>query len=164
MRTCNEPRLVERRLSFTVKVTTASGNWKHSLPLKIIFMSVSNGYRCRSGWHLTPPTLRHARATKVWSHVLYIHVYIYLRFPLFRPISVSLASLASLARQLTLSVHARECLSFRRSQHFYSQKWHVLNLRYLQALFSRTSGKAVLLKCILGPPHPNRKMCLHTNS
>ena len=41
-----------------------------------------------------------ARATKVRSHVLYkyiyiyIYTYIYLRFPLFRPVSVSLASLA----------------------------------------------------------------------
>ena len=26
-RTCSEPRSVERRLSFTVEVTTASGNW-----------------------------------------------------------------------------------------------------------------------------------------
>ena len=36
-RTCSEPRSVERRLSFSVEVTTASGNWKHPLPLKIIF-------------------------------------------------------------------------------------------------------------------------------
>ena len=28
---------VERRLSFTVVVAPASGNWKHQLPLKIIF-------------------------------------------------------------------------------------------------------------------------------
>ena len=34
---CNEPRLVERRHFFTIEVTTASGNRKHSLPLKIIF-------------------------------------------------------------------------------------------------------------------------------
>ena len=34
-RTCSEPRSVECRLSFAVEVTTASGNWKHLLPLKI---------------------------------------------------------------------------------------------------------------------------------
>ena len=44
VRTCIEPRSVERRPSFTVGVTTASGNWKHPLPLKIIFSAVSNGY------------------------------------------------------------------------------------------------------------------------
>ena len=44
VRTCIEPHSVERRLSFAVEVTTASGNWKHPLPLKIIFSSVSNGY------------------------------------------------------------------------------------------------------------------------
>ena len=43
-RTCIEPRPVERRLSFTVEVTTASGNWKHPLPLKIILVPVSSGY------------------------------------------------------------------------------------------------------------------------
>ena len=37
-RTFNEPFLVERRLSFTVEVTTATGNWKHLLLLKIIFL------------------------------------------------------------------------------------------------------------------------------
>ena len=36
-RTCSEPRSVERRLSFAVEVTTVSINWKHPLPLKIIF-------------------------------------------------------------------------------------------------------------------------------
>ena len=36
-RTCSEPRLVEHRLSFAVEVTTASGNWKQPVPLKIIF-------------------------------------------------------------------------------------------------------------------------------
>ena len=40
----SEPRSVERRLSFAAEVTTASGNWKHPLPLKIIFSAVSNGY------------------------------------------------------------------------------------------------------------------------
>ena len=39
-----EPRSVERRLSFTVEVTTASVNWKHPLTSKIIFSAVSNGY------------------------------------------------------------------------------------------------------------------------
>ena len=48
-RTCTEPRSVERRLSFDVEVTTASGNWKHPLPLKIIFSARSNGYCYRSG-------------------------------------------------------------------------------------------------------------------
>ena len=31
-------------ISDGVEVTTASGNWKHPLPLKIIFSAVSNGY------------------------------------------------------------------------------------------------------------------------
>ena len=78
VRTFNELFLVERRLSFTVEVTTATGNWKHPLLLKITFCSVSNGYCGRNGWHLTPPKLHHARATKVRSHVLYIHIYIYI--------------------------------------------------------------------------------------
>ena len=43
-RTSMEPRSVERRLCFAVEVTTASGNWKHSLPVKIIVSAVSNGY------------------------------------------------------------------------------------------------------------------------
>ena len=43
-RTYSEPRSVERRLSFAVEVTTASGNWKHPLPLKINFSAISNGY------------------------------------------------------------------------------------------------------------------------
>ena len=43
-RTCIKPRSVERRLSFAIGVTTAAGNWKHPLPLKIIFSAVSNGY------------------------------------------------------------------------------------------------------------------------
>ena len=36
-RTCSEPHSVERRLSFAVEVTTASGNWKHPLSLKKYF-------------------------------------------------------------------------------------------------------------------------------
>ena len=36
-RTCSELHLVELRLSFIVEVMTASGNWKHPLPLKNIF-------------------------------------------------------------------------------------------------------------------------------
>ena len=43
-RTYSEPRSAERRVSFAVEVTTASGNWKHPLPLKIIFSAISNGY------------------------------------------------------------------------------------------------------------------------
>ena len=43
-RTCSELRSVEHRLSFAVEVTTASGHWKHPLPLKIIFSAISNGY------------------------------------------------------------------------------------------------------------------------
>ena len=43
-RSCSEPRWVEHRLSFAVEVTTASGNWKHPLLLKIIFSAISNGY------------------------------------------------------------------------------------------------------------------------
>ena len=47
-----EPHLVERRLSFDVEVTTASGNWKHPVPSKIILVLVSNGYySCRNCWH-----------------------------------------------------------------------------------------------------------------
>ena len=46
-RACNEPRLVERRFSFAVKVTTASGNWKHPLPLKKFF-SVMLIYPCHA--------------------------------------------------------------------------------------------------------------------
>ena len=36
-RASSEVYLVERRLSFAVEVTTASGNWKHPLPFKINF-------------------------------------------------------------------------------------------------------------------------------
>ena len=43
VRTC-EQRSVECRLSFTVEVMTASENWKHPLPFKIIVVPVSNGY------------------------------------------------------------------------------------------------------------------------
>ena len=43
-RTCSEPSLVERKLSFAVEAITASGNWKHLLPLKIILVPVSIGY------------------------------------------------------------------------------------------------------------------------
>ena len=42
--TCIEPRSAECRHSFAVEVTTASGNWKYPLPLKIIYSAVSNGY------------------------------------------------------------------------------------------------------------------------
>ena len=43
-RTCSEPSSVERRLSYALEVMTASGNWKHPLPLKIVLVPVSNGY------------------------------------------------------------------------------------------------------------------------
>ena len=36
-KTCSEPGSVECRLFFTFKVTTALGNWKHLLPMKIVF-------------------------------------------------------------------------------------------------------------------------------
>ena len=36
-RTYSEPLSVEHRISFAVEVKTASGNWKHPLPLEIIF-------------------------------------------------------------------------------------------------------------------------------
>ena len=57
-RTCSEPRSVECRLSFAVEVTTGSGNWKHPLPLIIIFSAHFQWLPCfRNGCHLTPPTL-----------------------------------------------------------------------------------------------------------
>ena len=43
--TCSEQHLVEHRLSFSVEETTASGNWKHLLPLKIILVPICNGYQ-----------------------------------------------------------------------------------------------------------------------
>ena len=84
-RTCSEPRSVERRHSFTVEVTTASGNWKHPLPLKRIFSARFQWLLCfRNGYHLTPPTLHHLRTEplKCVSHT-YIYICIYVsRFSL----------------------------------------------------------------------------------
>ena len=77
-RTCIEPRLVGRRLSFAVKVTTASGNWKHLLPLKIIFSARFQCLLCfRNGLHLTPPTLHNPR-TALLKCVSRIYIYILL--------------------------------------------------------------------------------------
>ena len=42
----SEPHLVERRLSFAVEVATASGNWKHPYPLKIIFSACFQWLLC----------------------------------------------------------------------------------------------------------------------
>ena len=75
-RTCSEPRSVERRLSFAVEVTTASGNWKHPLPLKTTFSARFQWLLCfRNGRHLTPPTLvTPDRATKVCLTYLYMYI------------------------------------------------------------------------------------------
>ena len=81
-RTCSEPRSVERRLSFAVEVMTTSGNWKHPLPLKIIFNARFQWLLCfKNGWHLTPPTLRHPRTAPqkcVSRTYIYIYIYIYI--------------------------------------------------------------------------------------
>ena len=79
-RTCSEPRTVQRRLSFAVEVTTTSGNWKHPLPLKIIFNTRFQWLLCfKNCWHLTPPTLRHPRtAPQKCVSRTYIYIYIYL--------------------------------------------------------------------------------------
>ena len=64
--TCIELRSEEHRLSFAVEVTIASGNWKHPLPLKIIFSSRFQWLPCfRNGLHLTPPTLRNPRTVQL---------------------------------------------------------------------------------------------------
>ena len=76
-------------------------------------MSVSNGYCCRSGWHLTPPTLRHARATKVRSHVLYIHIYISDFHYLDLQVSRSLRSLANKYSEISIELHLRVSRSLR---------------------------------------------------
>ena len=71
VRTCSEQHSIEHTLSFTVEVTTASGNWKHPVSLKIIFSACFQWFLCfRNGWHLTLPTLRN----KVWSHVPNIYI------------------------------------------------------------------------------------------
>ena len=78
-RTCIVSRSVERRLSFAVEVMTASGNWKHPLPLKIIFSARFQWLLCfRNGLHLTPPTLRNPRTVllKCVSRI-YIYIYVY---------------------------------------------------------------------------------------
>ena len=52
-RTCSEPSSVERWLSFAVEVMTASANWKHPLPLKIIYSACFQWLlRFRNGWQL----------------------------------------------------------------------------------------------------------------
>ena len=43
-RTCSEQPSVERKLSFAVEVTTASGNLKHPLSWKSFLVPVPNGY------------------------------------------------------------------------------------------------------------------------
>ena len=82
VRTCSEPRWVERRLSFAVEVTTASGNWKHPLLLKIIFSARFQWLLCfKNGLHLTPPTLRHPRTAPlkcVSRTYIYVYTYIYI--------------------------------------------------------------------------------------
>ena len=56
-RTCSESRSVERRLSFAVEVTTASGNWAPA-SLENHFSARFQWLLCfRNGWHLTLPTL-----------------------------------------------------------------------------------------------------------
>ena len=78
-RTCSKPRSVERRLSFALEVTITSRNWKHPLPLKIIFSARFQWLLCfKNGWHLTPPTLRHpwTAPLKCVSRI-YIYIYIY---------------------------------------------------------------------------------------
>ena len=79
-RTCIEPRSVERRLSFAVEVT---GNWKHPLPLKIIFSTRFQWLLCfRNGRQLTPPTLHNPR-TALLKCVSRIYICIYVScFPL----------------------------------------------------------------------------------
>ena len=79
MRTCSEPRSVERRLSFAIEVTTTSGNWKHPLPLKIIFNARFQWLLCfKNGWYLTPPTLRHPwTAPQKCVSRTYIYIYVY---------------------------------------------------------------------------------------
>ena len=74
VRTCSEPRSVERRLSFAVEVTTASGNWAPT--------SLENHFYCPfpmvtkfKKWL----ALNFAHFSySVRSHVLYIHIYIYI--------------------------------------------------------------------------------------
>ena len=81
-RICSEPRSVQRRLSFAVEVTTTSGNWKHPLPLKIIFNALFQWLLCfKNGCHVTPPTLRHLRTAPqkcVSRTYIYIYIYIYM--------------------------------------------------------------------------------------
>ena len=82
-RTCIEQRLLERRLSFAVEVTTASGNWKHPLPLNIIFSVRFQWLLCfRNGLHLIPPTLHNPR-TALLKFVSRIYIYIYVYVSLF---------------------------------------------------------------------------------
>ena len=80
-RTCSEPRLVERMLSFAVEVTTASGNWKNPLSLKIILSARFQWLQCfKIGSHLTPPTLRNPRTAPLKCvSCIYIYMYMYIR-------------------------------------------------------------------------------------
>ena len=70
-----------RRLCFAVEVTTTSGNWKHPLPLKIIFNARFQWLLYfKNGWPLTPPTLRYPRTAPqkcVSRTYIYIYIYVY---------------------------------------------------------------------------------------
>ena len=104
-RTCIEPSSVERRLSFAAEVTTASGNWKHPPPLKIIFSARFQWLLCfRNGWYLIPPTVRNTRTAplKCISRIyIYIYIYIYVyMYRVFNWTTTMSVSLASLIRQL----------------------------------------------------------------
>ena len=73
----SEPHSVERRLSFAVEVTTASGNLKHPLPLKIIFSARFQWLLCfRNGRLLTLPTLRNPGTALLKCDLTY-RIYIY---------------------------------------------------------------------------------------
>ena len=103
-KTCSEPRSVQCRLSFAVDVTTTSGNWKHPLPLKIIFNACFQRLLYfRNGWHLTPPTLRHPRTAPqkcVSRTYIYIYIYMYIRIAFSIELRLRLSrSLRSLANK-----------------------------------------------------------------
>ena len=95
-RICIEPSSVERRLSFSVEVTTASGNWKLPLLLKIILNASFQWLLCfRNGWYLTPPTLHNPRTAPL-KCVSRIYMYIRITFSIELRLRVS-RSLRSLA-------------------------------------------------------------------
>ena len=85
---------------------TAQADLPHRSLLQL-FTAVTNLIKQRelvlNRVRLTPPTLHLARATKVRSQILYIS----LRFPLFRPRSVSLASLCSSTRHVLCKLEWR---------------------------------------------------------